>query len=156
MSVTIIWLIAAVVFALLEAATFQLVTIWFAIGSIVGMITSALHGPVWLQFVLFCAVSLVVLIFVRPIARKYLSPEKTATNADRVIGMIGVVTQTINPLRGTGMVSVGGNVWTARTTADQVIPKETQVEILRIEGVKLIVAPLVQTPEAAQSQQTAV
>ena len=157
MNATIIWLIAAVCFALLEAATVQLVSIWFAVGSLAGMVTAALRGPVWLQFVLFCAVSLLVLVIVRPSAKRYLTPRKTATNADRVIGMTGIVTQTIDPMESAGLVAVGGSVWTARSDSGIVIPEGTQVQALRIEGVKLIVMPLVQTPlETAGSRKTTV
>lgn len=157
MNATIIWLIATVCFALLEAVTFQLVSIWFTVGSLAGMVTAALHGPVWLQFVLFCAVSLVVLVIMRPIAKKYLTPGKTPTNADRVIGMTGIVTQTIDPMAASGLVSVGGVVWTARSDSGLVIPEGTQVQALRIEGVKLIVMPLAQAPwEASSSQKTTV
>ncbi len=140
MSMTVIWLIAAVVFALVEAATIQLVSIWFAVGSVAGMIAAALNSPIWLQLGLFCGVSLLVLAVTRPLAKKYLTPRKTATNADRVIGMTGLVTQAIDPLHRTGQVSVGGSIWTAQTDGPP-IPEGKQVTVLRIEGVKLFVAP---------------
>ena len=153
MSMTLIWLIAAVFFALFEAVTVQLVSIWFAAGSLAGMIAAALGGPLWLQLVLFCAVSLVVLAVARPLAKKYLTPRQTATNADRVIGMTGIVTQTVDTLHGTGQVSVGGSVWTARTDSDP-IPQGQRVTVLRIEGVKLFVAPL-ETPAPATASRDA-
>ena len=62
------------------------------------------------------------------------------TNVDRVIGMEGIVAEEISNLAGTGKVSLGGNTWTARTESEGgIIPKETVVEVLRVEGVKLIV-----------------
>ena len=152
MSMTILWLIAAVAFALLEAATVQLVSIWFAVGSIAGMIAAALHGSIWLQLALFCAVSLLVLIIVRPLTKKYLSPKKVATNADRVIGMQGVVIQTIDTLQNTGQVSVGGSIWTARTDGPP-IEEGTKITVLRIEGVKLFVTPCLEREPASLSKE---
>lgn len=140
MSMTVLWLIAAAAFALLEAATVQLVSIWFAAGSIAGMIAAAFHGSIWLQLILFCTVSLLILIIVRPLTKKYLFPQKVATNADRVIGMHGIVIQTIDTLQNIGQVSVGGSVWTARTDGPP-IEEGTKVTVLRIEGVKLFVMP---------------
>ena len=155
MSMTVIWLIAAVFFALAEAATIQLVSIWFAVGSIAGMIAAALHAPVLLQLILFCGVSLLVLVITRPFAKKYLTPRKTATNADRVIGMTGLVVQAIDPLHRTGQVSVGGSIWTAQTD-DDLIPEGAQVTVLRIEGVKLFVSPAGQANPQSPSDKVGV
>lgn len=144
MNMTIVWVAAAILFAVVEAFSVQLVSIWFSAGSLAAMLTAALGGALWLQIVLFCLVSLVVLLLARPVAKKYLIPKKTATNADRVIGMVGLVTQLIDPLMETGQVSVAGNVWTARTEGEP-IPEGEKVRVLRIEGVKLFVEPIAQT-----------
>ena len=85
---------------------------------------------------------LLCLLAVRPMARKYITPRRQATNADRVIGAEGMVLEDINNLKARGQVKVQGNIWTARTEDDRPIPKDTTVRVLRIEGVKLIVAPL--------------
>ena len=71
---------------------------------------------------------------------KYLNRNKTATNADSLIGEQAVVTQTINNLMSRGEVFINGMAWTARSgREDEVIEKDTVVRILRIDGVKLIV-----------------
>jgi membrane protein implicated in regulation of membrane protease activity len=155
MSMTVIWLIAAAFFALVEAATTQLVSIWFSLGSVAGMVAAALHAPVLLQLILFCGISLLVLGITRPFAKKYLTPRKTATNADRVIGMTGLVVQTIDPLHRAGQVSVGGNIWTAQTDGAP-IPEGAQVTVLRIEGVKLFVVPAEQAPPQSLSDKAGV
>ena len=134
-----IWLAAMVVFLAVEAATMGLTSIWFALGAFTAFISSALHAPVWLQCLCFIVVSAVVLALVRPLARKYLDKAKQKTNADRTIGECGTVTQRIDNRASTGQVSVGGRVWSARSESDEPIDEGTEVNILRIEGVKVIV-----------------
>ena len=68
---------------------------------------------------------------------KLMKKDIKPTNADRVVGKEAVVTETVDNLRGQGLVSVGGNVWTARSENDLVLPEGSRVTILRIEGVKL-------------------
>ena len=89
---------------------------------------------------MFLIVSLILLIFTRPIAMRYLNTNRTRTNAESLIGKEAVVTQTIENLKNQGQVIVGGIEWTARTDDNEkMIEKDTVVEIERIEGVKLIV-----------------
>ena len=93
-----------------------------------------------IQVASFLVVSLVLLIFTRPFAVRFLSKDTLKTNVDRVIGMEGVVTEEISNLAGTGKVSLGGNIWTARTENEGgTIPVDAVVAVLRVEGVKLIV-----------------
>ena len=136
-----LWFVLLVVFAIVEAATVGLASIWFAAGALAAMIASLLHAPLWLQIVLFLAVSFVTLLLARPLARKLLAPGYQPTNADRILGQEAVVTETIDNLAGRGLVSVGGSVWTARAQDDQPIAAGTVVRILRIEGVKVFVTP---------------
>ena len=135
----IVWLAALVLFGVGEAATVGLTSIWFAGGALAALAASLLGGSVWLQIGLFLTVSLMCLLLVRPMSQKYLKPNYQPTNADRIIGMEAVVTQTINDLKGEGQVTVAGAVWTARSGDGCVIPEGTRVRILRIEGVKAVV-----------------
>ena len=135
-----VWLGLTIVFAVLEAATAQLTTIWFAIGSVAAL-TPASCGveSSTVQCVVFVAVSLITLIATRPFVKKLLHKRVQPTNADRYIGETGVTLVEINNVQGTGEVKVQGNVWTARTENDAVIPEGANVRVLRIEGVKVIV-----------------
>ena len=128
------WLIALVIFLVIEAATLGLATIWFAGGALVALIAAMCGAGIVIQIVLFLVVSLVLLFFTRPLAVRFLNKDTLKTNVDRVVGMEGVVTEEISNLAGTGKVSLGGNMWTART-----IPVDAVVTVLRVEGVKLIV-----------------
>ncbi|MDD4715213.1 MAG: NfeD family protein [Oscillospiraceae bacterium] len=139
MGITGFWLVAVIIFAVVEAATLGLISVWFSFSALVSMAISALGGPLWLQIASFFAISLIVLAFLRPLARKHFTPRQTRTNADRVIGMTGIVIQPIDNLGGTGQVSVGGTVWTARSDDNATIGRGETVIILRIEGVKIFV-----------------
>lgn len=140
MEFAVYWLIALVVFLVIEAATLGLATIWFAGGALIALIAAMCGAGIVVQTVLFLIVSLVLLIFTRPFAVRFLSKDMLKTNVDRVIGMEGVVTEEISNLAGTGKVSLGGNIWTARTESEGgTIPVDAVVEVLRVEGVKLIV-----------------
>jgi len=145
MNLVIFWAVLFVVFVVVELATAGLTSIWFALGA-AGALISAAIAPMpqllWLQVVIFLLISGVTMYFTRPLARKYAKVKETHTNADRVLAMIGVVREPICNLEGRGVVYVGGKLWTARSSQDEErIEKDAQVDILRIEGVKLIVRP---------------
>lgn len=137
----IMWLAAIVVFAVLEAATAALVSIWFVVGSVAGLILALCDVGFWTQFLVFLIISALVLAVVRPIAKKYLTPKKVSTNYDRYIGSTAIVTETIDNIHSTGAVKISGVEWTARSDSGEVIHKDSLVRITAIEGVKLIVVP---------------
>ena len=138
-SATAFWLIAMVVFLIVEAATVGLAAIWFAAGSLAAMICAMLHAPIWLQIAVFLVVSAVALYFTRPLVKKYINGKVEPTNADMTIGKECRVTETINNIAGTGAVYIDGKTWTARSEDDEVIQQGELVSPIRIEGVKLIV-----------------
>ena len=72
-------------------------------------------------------------------SRKIIHKKVEPTNADRSIGETGVTVTEINNLLGTGEVNLKGTIWTARSSTENVIPKDSQVRVISIEGVKLIV-----------------
>ena len=141
MQMSIFWLIALIAFGVLEAVTVGLASIWFAAGALCALIVSGAGGALWVQIAVFLAVSFVTLLLARPLAHKFLIPKRQATNADRIVGTQAVVKREIDNLKGQGLVSVAGVIWTARSENDQVIPEGATVRILRIEGVKVFVAP---------------
>lgn len=136
---TAFWLIAFIALVAGEAATVGLVCIWFAAGAVGGFVTAVFGGPVWLQLIVFAAVSALTLALVRPAATRFAHPKRSPTNADRVIGRTAAVTETIDNEAAAGQVTVLGQVWTARSELGVVIPKGSQVKVKRIEGVKVFV-----------------
>ena len=145
-SMTVVWIVAIVVLLIVEGLTSGLVTIWFAIGALAGLICQLVGAPLWLQLTVFLVVSFVTLVLTRPLAQKHLNSKTQPTNADRLLGKECIVTEAIDNIAGTGAVTVGGQVWTARSVSDAVIPNETRAVVRRIEGVKLIVEPHSENP----------
>ena len=140
------WLVLMVAFLAAEAATVTLVSLWFAAGALVALVAALLGGPLWLQVTLFLAVSAVLLALLRPLVKRYISTEITATNVDSVIGSTGLVTTAIDNTSAAGQVKIGGMDWTARSTSGEPIEVGTLVKVDKIEGVKAFVSPA-QVPE---------
>ena len=133
------WLIALIVLLVGEAITIGLTFVWFAVGALGALSVAVLGGALWLQVVIFLALSGVTLALARPVFARFLKTSHAATNADRVIGQTAVVTEQIDNLSGTGQVNVAGQIWSARSAHDVVIPRETEVRVLKISGVKVLV-----------------
>lgn len=134
-----VWIAATIAFIVLETATTQLVTIWFAAGSAAATIAALLKADTLVQLIVFVAVSLIALIVTRPLVKKLTKQKFSPTNADRFIGENAVVTQSIDNIAETGLVKLQGTVWTARTADSSTIAEGETVTVKAIEGVKLIV-----------------
>ena len=128
------WLIVMILMLLIEAISFNLVTIWFAIGAIAAMITSLFTNNVDIQTAVFLVISIIMIATLRPFVNKVLKPKIIKTNLDNVIGKVGIVTEDINDTTW-GEVKVEGKRWTA--ISNNYIKIGSKVEILSIEGVKL-------------------
>ncbi len=135
----IFWLIVLVVMTVIEIITLGLTTVWFAGGALAAFIASLLGANIVVQVILFVVVSVLLLALTRPLAVEYLNKDRIRTNAESLIGKTAVVKQEIDNLNAQGQVSVDGQDWTARSVEEQVIPKNVQVEIVEINGVKLMV-----------------
>lgn len=133
------WLVLIVALVVIEAATVQLMTIWFAVGAIAGLIACAFKLQIWLQILIFVGVSAVALVATRPFVKRFTKVDKEPTNADRYIGKNAVVVEAIDNIHGKGAVTIGGLEWTARTTDGSNIDKDEIVTVESIEGAKLIV-----------------
>ena len=138
----IMWLVLLIIFAVSEAVTVGLTSIWFAAGALAALVAALLGGPLWVQITLFLAVSLLCLAAVRPLARRHLNSRVEPTNADRVIGAEAQVTEDIDNIHGKGAVVIRGMTWSARSQDGGPISAGTMVKVLRIEGVKVFVEPI--------------
>jgi membrane protein implicated in regulation of membrane protease activity len=140
MSLSVIWLIVLVACLVVEISTLGLASIWFAGGALLAMIIALIGGPLWLQVLIFLVTSVVLLIFTRPIARKYFNKNREKTNVNSKIGKQAIVTVTIDNLKGEGQIVTEGMEWTARSLDSSVIEEGSVVTIEKIEGVKAIVS----------------
>ncbi len=137
--VALLWIGAAVIFIIIEAATMGLTTIWFAVAALVALVASIFNFSPLLQITVFLVVSAVLIYFTRPLAVKYLKIGTIRTNADKLVGGIGKVTEEIDNMNGKGLVKISGQVWTSRSLNETIIPINSLVKVDRIDGVKLIV-----------------
>ncbi len=136
---TILWLVIFVLMVVIEIATMGLTTIWFAGGAVIAFLLALFGVPLKAQIVVFLAVSFLLLFITRPIAMKHLNFKRTKTNVDELAGKHAVVTKEINNLKGEGQIVLNGIEWTARSENDEIIPADTEVEVVEIKGVKAFV-----------------
>ncbi len=137
-----VWLALLIVFIIVECATVELVSIWFAGGSLVAMFLAMAGVDQGWQVAVFFAVSLLLLILTRPVTMRHLNKKKTKTNYESVIGTVIKVTETVDNFNQTGTAFADGKDWTVRAAEEGVVIKEGEVaEVVAIEGVKLIVKP---------------
>lgn len=128
------WMIIFIVLILVELGTVNLVSIWFAIGALASFVLSFWVSDVTWQIAMFVAVSFIALLLTRSFVKKIRNGKPVATNLDRVIGQIGIVTEEITKLE-PGEVKVDGKKWSA--ISSKKIKVGSKVEILSIDGVKL-------------------
>ncbi len=132
-----IWLIITVLALITEGCTAGLTTIWFAIGGAASFILAIFNVNTYIQIAVFFIVSVLLLIFTRPLISKTLVKEKEKTNADKIIGQKALVIEEINELKGIGQIKISGSVWSAK--ADEIIQKDETVIIENIKGVHVVV-----------------
>ena len=137
----IFWLFAMVVFILAEAATVTLVSIWFAAGALGAILVALLGGGLMLQVSVFLLLAILLLLSLRSIVRRHITPRISKTNIDSIVGATGVVLTPVNNIAALGQVQVNGVEWSARSTSGSHIPAGTLVKVDRIEGVKVYVSP---------------
>lgn len=135
----IVWLIILALCLGVEIATLGLVTIWFAGGALVTFFVAMITDSLLIQVIVFLAVSLLLLFFTRPIAKKYYNSKRTKTNVDSLIGDQCKVTEAIDNFNGTGTVLLNGLEWTARSKDEAIIEAGARVRVCAVDGVKVIV-----------------
>lgn len=145
----IFWLVALGVLLLIEILTLGLTTIWFAAGALVAFLLAVFNASLAIQICVFIVVSIVMLVFTRPILTKHLNANTTKTNAESLVGKKARVLIPVNNLKSEGQVMVNGMEWTARSTKDEVMfQTDEMVKIAGISGVKLIVEKLTEEEES--------
>lgn len=136
---SIYWIIVLAILILIEIITLGVTTIWFAGGALVAFIVSLYTHNLLLEIVLFLLVSFALLYFTRPIIMRYFQPKIDNIDNPEVIGKDATVICTVDNMKTTGQVEVGGQEWSARSLEGNIIEKGTRVKIQGISGTKLIV-----------------
>ena len=133
-----IWLILFIILIVIEILTTGLVCIWFAIGALISFIFSYFTNNLVIEVPIFIISSIISLIITRPILKKYFSKNIIKTNVNKLIGETGIVLESVSKTN-MGKIKVDGQIWSALNSEKGSIKENTEVEVLAIEGVKLIV-----------------
>ena len=135
-----IWLILALVLIVIEMFTAGFAVICFGIGCLFAAIPAALDLHIAWSITVAIVVSLLCFVLVRPFVLKFLSRGKElATNADAIIGRIGVVSETIDAETNTGRVAIDGDDWKAECRTTNIINKGEKVKVVSRESLILTV-----------------
>jgi len=137
-----IWLIAAGVFLILEIFTMGFLVFWLSIGSLLAMLVSFITDNLIIQTAVFVFSSGLLIFATKPLVKKFTEKDNTKTNVYSLVGKKAIVVEDIDWASGTGQIKFDGQVWSARTEEQVNIEKGTEVEIVKIEGVKAFVKPL--------------
>ncbi len=135
----VLWVAAMVVFAIVEVATVNLVSVWFVGGALAALVVQLLGLNLWWQLGVFLVAASILLACLRPFVKKFVSPHKTATNADMALDRQAYLTETVDNLNGTGALKLDGKEWSVRSVSGEVLEAGTLVRIIRMQGVKLFV-----------------
>lgn len=135
----IMWIVTMIVLTIVELCTLNMITIWFVLGALAAFVASVMGVGVVTQLWVFAIASLAMLAITYPVVSKKLIGKKTSTNADRLIGMKGIVTDEITSVKFAGKVSINGQEWSAVEKNGTNIEEGQIVKVTEISGVKLVV-----------------
>lgn len=146
----VFWLIAAGIFFIIEMATIGFLVFWLGIGALLAMLTSFITDSILIQSIVFVVSSAILLIFTKPLVNKFIKiPKEVKTNAYSIIGKKGIVISKINNIEGNGQIKIDGEIWSAKSVNDEDLPKDTQIEIVEIDGVKAVVKKIEDTAKVS-------
>jgi len=137
----IFWLGVIIMALVVEALTTDLVSLWFAPGALVAMILAVFEVHVVIQIVACLVVSIALMILAKTVFKKYLHKrtDKVDTSVSALVGRVAMVDEEINNQTNRGVVKINGQLWRASMEDPQEIaPKDTKVEIIRVQGTELI------------------
>ena len=136
-----VWLIIAGVFFVAEIVTVGFLVFWFGVGALIAMIFSFFTSNVIVQTAIFIISSSILLFVTKPFVKKFVDVKSTKTNAFSIIGKKALVIKEINS-HSVGQIKINGEVWSAEAENDETISEGSEVEIVKINGVKAIVKPV--------------
>ena len=140
-----IWLIAAGVFLILEIFTMGFLVFWLSIGCLVAMFVSFVTDSLIIQTTVFVLSSGLLIFATKPLVKKFAEKDNKKTNVYSLVGKKAIVTEDIDWVSGNGQIRFDGQVWSARSTEKVNIAQGTEVEIVKIDGVKAFVKPVKET-----------
>ncbi|MGG5172522.1 NfeD family protein [Pseudarthrobacter sp. J1738] len=135
-----LWLTVFLICAAVEMLTLDLFFIMLGGGAIAALISDFLGAPLWLEVIIFCLISLLMIALVRPIALRHLrkGPTEQLSNVDRLIGLEAVIIESVSEHG--GLIKIGGDTWSARSAGPQLEPGQRAL-VSAIEGATAVVIP---------------
>lgn len=134
-----LWLIMAGVFFVGEMITVGFLIFWLGVAALIAMIVSFFTANLIVQTTIFVIFSALLILITKPFVKKFVDIEPVNTNASSIIGKKALVTIDINSIQSTGQIKINGETWSAESENHEIIPKNSEVEIVAIKGVKAIV-----------------
>lgn len=137
-----VWLILAGIFVIFEMIVpTDFLIFWVGVGAAVSSISSIFIDNITIQIGIFCISSILLLFCTKPFVKKFMkNSANISTNAYSNVGKTGIVISEIDPISAKGQVKIENEIWSAKTTNQEKIPKDTIVRVDSIEGVKVIVS----------------
>ena len=139
----LLWIIAIILFLVLEGAISGLVSIWFAIGALGGFIAALCNADFTVQISVFVVVSIIAFIFVRKWASKMISKTSDKTDIDRFIGRKVIITENVDNMNNTGKAVINDVEWKVKSSTGETIEVGEEAMVEKIEGVSLIVKKII-------------
>ncbi len=134
-----IWMILFLLFAVFEFITpGNLITIWFALGALGALLMKQIGLGLIPQALIFLLVSFTSLILLRPLTTKLMRGDTINTNYDRIIGQQFRLESDYDP-KIWYQQKVNSQVWSIVNASSQPLLANTLVEIISIDGVRLVV-----------------
>ena len=141
-TIWLIWFILAAIFIVGEIFTAGFFILWFGVGAAAAGVLALLGlGPIW-QWLAFVVISGILVAVSRKFANRVTKEQPPGIGADRFVGMVGMVLEDINNLNNTGRVRMNKEEWRAESENDEIIPKDTKVKVIKVDGTHLIVQPI--------------
>ncbi len=144
----IVWLVLFVIAVIVEFATSELVSVWFAGGAILALSVSLIPGaPFWSEIIVFGIGSLLLLLIIRPFAKKRLMKDKPDVrfNVDDMVGKKATVKKRITEME-RGEIVYHGVIWTAESKGET-FEVDSIVMIVEIVGNKVLVGKVPESKE---------
>lgn len=133
----ITWLILCGFFFLIEIFTITFFMFWPGVAAFIAFILAVLNVPTQIQITVFAMLSIILILLTKPLTSKLFKTKETPTNARSIIGKRGIVLKAIDNLNCKGQVKVAGEIWSAISSTDEIIPVDGNVEVEAIDGVKV-------------------
>jgi membrane protein implicated in regulation of membrane protease activity len=143
------WLGLAVVLAVVEMLSLDLVLLMFALGALAAGAAAGLGAPVWVAMPIFAVVSLLLLFLVRPsvVAKLHAGPTLQTGHAN-LIGATGVVVEPVDGRQ--GRIQLRGELWSARTELGAAFDTGADVLVTRIDGATAVVTSATASPHSEE------